>query len=344
MKNRNAFIILMFFAWVFQLKADDLKLKDYVKKEAEKAAKENKMLVIEFWAPSCNPCMALKRDIFENKLQVELIHKYFSVLPFSPADSIYKPLFSFYNLEFQSSIIYVDKQGNEIDRTIGYNGDRDIYMGLMQEILKGRNVYTDVLREYNKDSLNLQNCFIMAKKLASRYEYDEASRLFNKILLADPADRQGMRIESLYNVAEIEFIKTGSLKKMREFIELVTKNYFAPKAYVYLINDLINKKNKSECISICESGLKNYPNSWEILNKYAWAICSFKIKDQYPKALSLVQKSISINPSRPGTHSTESWIYFEMGDKQKAIESVKRAIDLFPDRGFLQDLKTFEAK
>jgi tetratricopeptide (TPR) repeat protein len=137
---------------------------------------------------------------------------------------------------------------------------------------------------------------------------------------------------------------TGNLKKMREFVDTESKNPFGQKAYLYLINDLINKKDQTDCLVICQAGFSRYPDSWEILNKYAWAICTFKIQEDYPKALSMVQKSISLNPSRPGTYSTEAWIYFEMGNREKAIELQKKAIELFPDHGFLQDLETFEKK
>jgi tetratricopeptide (TPR) repeat protein len=140
----------------------------------------------------------------------------------------------------------------------------------------------------------------------------------------------------------MEYTLTGNLKKMFEFVDTGSKNSFGPKAYLYLINDLISKKEKAKCLSICGAGYKNYPDSWEILNKYAWAICTFKIQEEYPKALSMVQKSISLNPSRPGTYSTEAWIHFEMGDKEKAIQLQMMAIEIFPDRGFIQDLETFK--
>jgi tetratricopeptide (TPR) repeat protein len=148
----------------------------------------------------------------------------------------------------------------------------------------------------------------------------------------------------MFKIAEMEFTRTGNLKKMKEFIDTGSKSHFGPKAYVYLINDLISKKDKTGCLAICEAGFSRYPDSWDILNKYAWAIYTFKIQKEYPKALSMVQKSISLNPSRPGTYSTEAWIYFEMGNREKAIELQKKAIELFPDHGFLQDLETFEKK
>jgi tetratricopeptide (TPR) repeat protein len=302
------------------------------------------MLVVEFWSPSCNPCMGLKRDIFANAMQAGFVHKYFRVMPLSEADSIYNSLCKYFNLKYQSTVIYMDKNGKEIDRTVGYNGDRDAYVSLMKDIASGKNRYKDVLKKYRRDTLNVPNCCLMARKLASRYELEEAASLYNRILVSDPADRFGLRAECLFKIAEMELINTGNFKKLREFVDTGSKNLFAPKAYVYLINDLIAKKDKAGCLTICEAGFSEYPDSWEILNKYASAICSFKMQEEYAKALRMVQKSISLNPSRPGTYSTEAWIHFEMGDREQAIQLQKRAIEIFPDRSFIQDLETFRTK
>jgi tetratricopeptide (TPR) repeat protein len=286
----------------------------------------------------------MKRDIFENKIHAEFVHKYFFLLQVSPADSVYNSLWKYFHLEYQSSVIYIDKNGNEIDRTVGYNGDRDAYLNMMKDIAYGKNLYKDVVKKFRRDKLNVLNCCLMARKLASRYELEEAVNMYNKILSYDSANKLGFRAECMFKIAEMELTRTGNLKKMKEFVDTGSKNPFGPKAYLYLINDLINKKDQTDCLSICKAGFSRYPDSWEILNKYAWAICTFKIQEEYPKALSMVQKSISLNPSRPGTYSTEAWIHFEMGNREKAIQLQKRAIEIFPDRSFVQDLEIFEKK
>lgn len=344
MKNRFNIFMILFFSLLLHSYAGETKDKTFIKNTAHKAAKEHKLLAIEFWSPSCGSCMAMKRDIFENKMHAEFVRKYFFLVQVSPADSIYNSLWNYFHLEFQSSVIYIDKNGNEIDRTVAYDGDRDAYLNMIKDIAHGRNLFKDVVKNYRKDKANVLNCCLMAGKLGSRNKLEEAAKLYNRILFTDSTDMYGLRTECMFKIAEIEFIRNGNLEKMRKFVSTGPKNPFAPKAYVYLINDLISKKDNTGCLTICRDGFSKYPDSWEILNKYAWAICTFKIQEEYTKALTMVQKSISLNPGRPGTYSTEAWIHFAMGDKAKAIELLKKAIEIFPDRGFLQDLKTFEEK
>ncbi len=57
-----------------------------------------------------------------------------------------------------------------------------------------------------------------------------------------------------------------------------------------------------------------------------------------------VQKSIGLNPGKPGTSSTGAWIHYEMGDRQKAIDATKKATDIFHDRVILRDLETFQKR
>lgn len=335
--------MLLIIPLVFSCKKDERKEIVYISKAVQQAANENKLLIIEFWAPSCGPCIRLKRDIFENQGSKEFLEKNFLVLKISPADSIYSPLYKHFKLAYQSTVIYIDKKGNELDRTVSYDGNRDAYLNFMKDIIEGKNLYKDIIEAYQKDTLNAYNNYLLAKKLMFIYEFKNASKQLKNVLVYDPEDKLGLHAECKFKIAEIEFILTGSLDAMRGVVNTDRINIYIPKAYEYLIQDLINKKDKSSCISICQEAYNKYPGSWEILNKYAWAIYTFRIKEDYSKALKMAQKSISLNPERAGTYSTESWIYFEMGDKEKAIESVKKAIELYPHPSYKADLEKFQA-
>jgi thioredoxin-related protein len=344
MKNSLFILIFLFIPSILFSQKVEGKEISYINNAVQLAAKENKLLIIEFWAPSCGPCIRLKRDIFENKYNREFLNKNFLLVQVSPADSMYNSLWKYFKLEYQSSVIYMDKNGNEIDRTVGYDGDRNAYINFLKDVSEGKNLYNDIVNAYQKDTLDTVNNYLLANKLLFRYELNDALKQYNKVLLYDPEDRLGLYPECKYKIAESELMLTGNLEKMQEYIKTDVKNVFIPKAYEYLINDLLDKKDKKSCISLSEEAYNKYPDSWEILNKYAWAICTFKIKEDYEKALVMVQKSISLNPGRPGTYSTEAWIHFEMGDKEKAIQLQKKAIEIYPYPAYNKDLETFMKK
>lgn len=314
----------------------------FINDAVQRAKNANKILIIEFWAPECGPCIRLKRDIFNNSKTKSFLDSSFVLVQVSPVDSIYKSLWKHFNLSYQCSVIYMDKNGNEIERTISYDSDRDLYINFLRDLALSKNLFDDILTAYRRDTLNIPNTLLMANKLYLRYELTDAIKLYNRILASDPDNKFGFNPECWYKIAESEVFLTGSLDKMKEFAKSDTENYFVPKAYEYLINDLINKGDTLNCIGLCKEAFNKYPESWEILNKYAWSICTFKIKTDYQKALKMVQKSILLNPFRAGTYSTEAWIYFEMGNKAKAIEAQNKGIEIYPLPAYIQDLEKFK--
>lgn len=316
----------------------------FINDAVNKAKTENKILIIEFWAPECGPCIRLKRDIFENEKNKEFLNKNFLLVQVSPIDSVYDPLWKHFNLAYQSSIIFMDQSGNEIDRTVSYDGNKDAYLNFLKEVFEGKNLYNKVFSTYKMDTMNVESNYLLAKKLLFRYQLEDAIKQYNKVLLLDKENIKGYNPECKYKIAESNLMLTGNLESMQEYIKTDSKNEYVPKAYEYLISDLINKKDKNNCISLCKEAFDKYPDSWEILNKYAWAIYVFKIKEDYQKAITMVQKSILLNPSRSGTYSTEAWLHFEMGDKEKAIQLQNKAIEIYPNASYIQDLEKFKSK
>lgn len=316
----------------------------FINDAVNKAKTANKTLIIEFWAPECGPCIRLKRDIFENEKNKEFLNQNFLLVQVSPIDSVYNPLWKHFNLTYQSSIIFMDQSGNEIDRTVSYDGNIDAYLRFLKDVSEGKNLYKEVSITYKKDTMNIESNYLLAKKLLFRYQLKDAIKQYNKVISLDQENIKGYNPECKYKIAESNLMLTGNLELMREYIKTESKNEYVPKAYEYLISDLINKKDKAGCISLCKEAFDKYPDSWEILNKYAWAIYVFKIKEDYKKAITIVQKSISLNPGRSGTYSTEAWIHFEMGDKEKAIQLQNKAIEIYPNASYIQDLERFKSK
>jgi tetratricopeptide (TPR) repeat protein len=339
MKN----VLVLFFTALISLSilADNHVVDSFINEKVQEAKKSNKLPVLEFWAPSCGPCVRLKREIFENDLYKEFLNMRFFIVPISPSDSLYNPLWKSYRLVYQSTIVYLDKSGDEIDRTVSYDGNKDAYISFMNNVSEGKNLFRDILQTYKADTNNVPALFALAKKLTMRYELKGANNYFTKVLLLDPSNNNGLNCESRFRIAENELMLSGNLNKMNIFIKSDSDKLFIPKAYEYLLNNFIGKKEKQACLDLSIEAYQKYPDSWEILNKYAWAICTFRLKDKYPQALTMGVKSITLNPERAGTYSTVAWVYYLMGNQRKAIEYQKKAIERSPNTSYTVDLELF---
>ena len=304
----------------------------------------NKLLILDFWSPSSAPSVALKKDIFENENNAGFLDKNFIINRLSPSDSVYHPLMKRFRVEFQCTVIVMDKNGNEIDRSVGYNGSKDSYIDYLKDISEGKNLYSVVFQTYKKDTMNVMNNYVLAQKYMFRYQIKDAVGLFSRVLVLDPDNKQGLNPECRFRIAESELFLTGKVSRMEVYVKRNINKQWVPKAYGYLIDNLISNNDTTNCISLCEEASYKFPDNSEILNKYARAIISFKMKNDYGKALVMVRKSISLNPGIAGFYFTEAWIYSEMGDKSKAAQLQNKAIELFPNTSSIQDHEKFGAE
>ena len=109
-----------------------------------------------------------------------------------------------FNLEYQSSVIIMDKNGNEIDRAVNYDGNRDAYLTFLKEVSEGKNLYSVVFSTYKKDTMNINSNYILAKKLLFRYQVTDAIKHFNRVLLYDPENKSGHNTECKIQIAGSE--------------------------------------------------------------------------------------------------------------------------------------------
>ncbi|MCP4180153.1 MAG: DUF255 domain-containing protein [bacterium] len=314
----------------------------FVKEYLKKAKDENKILILEFWSPRCGPCVKLKRDIFDNEEVSNFLNKNFVLLKVSPADSIHNELFKYYKLDTQSSVLFFNKGGALIECSYGYNGNKKDYLDFMSDIAKQKNLYSDIYKEYLKDTTDVHSNYLLAKRLIYRDRF-KACEHFKYILKNDNNDVNGYHSVCRFVLAENEYYYTNKIDKLIEYVQDFTDTELGPKAYSYITNSLRNKKDKINCIKMCSEAYNKYPTDPDILNKYAWSIYVFKLKEEYNKALKLVEKAISINPKKAGYMDTQAWLQFETGQIDKAIKSEEKAYELNPHKAYKKALEKFKA-
>ena len=186
----------------------------FINDAVKKAKAANKLLIIEFWAPECIPGTRLKDEIFENEENREFPKNNFLLIKVSPSDSIYSSLFKHFRLVNQCSCIFMDINGNEIDRSVNYDGNRLAYLNFLKEVSEGKNLYCQVFMTYKKDSTDVRTNYLLAKKLLFRYQLKDAVTHFNKVLLLDPHNTRGYNEECKLKIAESELMLSGSQEKL----------------------------------------------------------------------------------------------------------------------------------
>jgi thioredoxin-related protein len=176
----------------------------FINDAVKNAKTANKLLIIEFWDPECISSIRLKEEIFENEDTREYLKDNFLLVKVSPSDSVYTSLYKHFSLNHKNSCVFMDINGNEIDRSVSYDGNRDAYLIFLKDVAEGRNLYCQVFMAYKKDTTDVRNNYLFAKKLLFRYQFKEAVRHFNKVLLLDPDNNKGFNNECKLKITESE--------------------------------------------------------------------------------------------------------------------------------------------
>ncbi|MBZ0179990.1 MAG: tetratricopeptide repeat protein [Melioribacteraceae bacterium] len=96
-----------------------------------------------------------------------------------------------------------------------------------------------------------------------------------------------------------------------------------------------NKEMWAECDSSYERALRLDPESALILNNYAYSLSERGI--QLERALNMVQKSIEQDPENSSYLDTIGWVYYKLGEYNKAESYILKAIEIDGNNATLLD-------
>lgn len=88
-------------------------------------------------------------------------------------------------------------------------------------------------------------------------------------------------------------------------------------------------KMYSQLDSLYENALRKFPDNALLLNNYSYSLSVRGV--QLVRALEMAQRALSREPGSAAYHDTVGWIYFKMGDYQKARDYILKSLELQPD-------------
>ena len=265
------------------------------------------------------------------------------------------------------TILFLTPEGEELNRICGFDGNKETYLLVFDYFTSGNwkgkdatkqadlltelnptvihNRLTDYLLKLQNDTENIDLNFIVAMKHTYRWEIEEAQKYFHKVLELDIDNQKGYSDESRYHIATYEARVKKNIYSLHTFLQTTTSYRFIERGYPNLINyyKKLENKNPNQLIKFYEESLEKMPNNSAMLNNYAWYIFKNKIENKYDKGIELAQKAVAISPEKANIWDTLGWLYFEKGDLQNALKSMKKAVELAPDVDtYKNNLKKFE--
>lgn len=236
-----------------------------------------------------------------------------------------------FNVRGNPTVMLVNSVGEEIDRIIGFNKDGDAFVQTVKDYAAGKGVLFALLKQYQNDSLDVKNNFVLAKKYTNRMEYDKSVTYYGNVFKLDPNDQEGFREESTLRIAIFEMWKDKNSTQLEVFLKNTNEKEFLSDGYSELIYYYESQKDTVKFYEAFENAVAVLPQNAQLMNRYAWAIYENKNKAKYDRGIELARLALEREPESSGIWDTLAWLLFEKGDKEGAVKAMEKAAEFTPE-------------
>ena len=275
----------------------------------------------------------LEASTFKDKEIINLAKNNFINLKINAETEYGMPLFNRFNGTGYPLILFLDSNGNELDRISGFLPDYE-FLIKMQNILKGKNTFTYYLDEYNKNNHSSEILFALANKYKEKNEIDKAISIYKQLLNSSNVSKSDYD-NSKYSLAILSIQKNNTAL----ILEYLNENPYSNNveiAVFELINYYKSQQMNFEEIELYNKYLKKLNTSYNFLNSFAWRMTELNIDLEVAllkinEALELIEKN---NEQFPNLLDTKAEVLWKSGKVDEAIKCIQQAIDLKPENKY----------
>ena len=212
------------------------------------------------------------------------------------SDEFYPELRKLFAVRGTPTVLFLDANGEEIDRIVGYGGEKDEYFQKVKDYAAGKNTLKALLADFEGKEGDVDANFAMAEKYGDRYETAKAVPFYEKVLELDPDDTKGHRVEASYRVALNAARANQDVEPLKAFIASNPDEKYMVNSYSTLASVYQRKKETDNMVAAWEEALEKFPENARVNYSFASAIFRAQVEDQYPKALELNEKAKALDP------------------------------------------------
>ena len=257
-------------------------------------------------------------------------------LRINTSDEVYSDFRKEYGVRATPTVLFLDAAGEEIDRIVGYGGDKDEYFQKVKDYAAGKNTLKALLADFAGKEGDADANFAMAQKYDDRYETAKAVPYYEKVLELDPDDTKGHKVEASYQVALNAARANQDVEPLKAFIASSPDEKYLINSYGTLASVYQRKKETDNMVAVWEEALEKFPENARVNNSFASAIFRAQVEEQYPKALELNQKAKALDPEMERATDYNLITYYtntKMTDK--LVEHFEALIAKDPEAGGL---------
>jgi tetratricopeptide (TPR) repeat protein len=252
------------------------------------------------------------------------------------SDEVYPDFRKEYGVRGTPTVLFLDAAGEEIDRIVGYGGDKDEYFQKVKDYAAGKNTLKALLADFAGKEGDADANFAMAQKYDDRYETAKAVPYYEKVLELDPDDTKGHKVEASFQVALNAARANQDVEPLKAFIASSSDEKYLINSYGTLASVYQRKKETDNMVAVWEEALEKFPENARVNYSFASAIFRAQVEGQYDRALELNQKAKALDPEMERATDYNLITYYtntKMTDK--LVEHFEALIAKDPEAGGL---------
>ncbi len=344
------FALLLIFISNFKVNADEINFEKGTFKEVlAKAKKQNKILMIDFFTDWCKWCLELDRKVYTDKDVAEFSNKNQINWKIDAEKGEGIELAKKYAVNGFPTIVFVDGNGDEVDRIVGYIPAKD-FLKRIKEFNKGVNTYGSITKILKKNPDDIKANYLMGERIITNdNDHKKAEPYFKKVIEKDPDNKAGYKLGALLFLA----IGSGDLNNIKKFIQDYPDCDKCKSAYIALAEkyymDLVDFQTAKvyydkafELYGKTDEDLKTsyiqyllyYMNG--LVKKLDASVDDWKLgMDLSNECLELSKGSVN----EGSAYYFQAQFYLLLGDKENANIAIDKAIEI-RDAKVFKDLKS----
>jgi thiol-disulfide isomerase/thioredoxin len=304
------------------------------------AKQENKVVMVDVLTEWCKWCIELDNKVYSKPEIGEFANAKQINYKIDAENGEGIDFAKKYSVSGYPTILFIDSDGNEIDRIVGYVPVND-FKEMMIDYNNGVNTYNDLKTKLEKNPSDVEANLKFAHKLMTLGKDEEAKNNLNRIIEADPDNKQGKSDDARYKLATLAG-KDEMASGLEKFIKENPESDVTKEAYVSLSEFYAySLKDFGSAEKWFKETLSKYPDYeyagssyGQFVNYEASTLADKKdaTEEDYKQGLSFIETALphvagSVNEA--SSYYIQSKLYYNLKDYSKALESVDKSLKIF---------------
>lgn len=223
------------------------------------AGEKNQIMVIDFYTDWCRWCNTLDSATFHDSAVIAFSQNMVFVRVNADTDTLTAQKYSIHGYP---TVVVAQSDGTEIDRISGYMPPEP-FMETIQNYLQDKETLADYLRRADTNATIMVN-YVLGDKYSSRGMNDKAVDYFQKVIAADPDNKDSLTIDAMFSIGSILIGEKDYQKALELFDEIIVKFKGTPGAVDAVLWKgiaLRNMGDTSGAIAVFRGFLKDNPDN-----------------------------------------------------------------------------------